>query len=189
MIILILSYVVLAVLVIATITALTLFLMGVRKAKEREVDALAAPSLPDETPDGVNALTAEDLKRAVSTPSPVPAAIPVTPLAHDDGELAAPDVDSLAAPAVQEPPAPATVDAGVIDLGLDLPDDDDGRTGGVSMPVKSDATGAESDSPDGAHGDGAAAADGKIDGIMSDEDALDRLAARNPFGNGFSFKL
>lgn len=187
MTILILSYVVLTVLVIATITALVLFLMGVRKAKEREVDALAAPSLPDDTPDGVNALTAEDIKRAVSTPAP--AAIPVTPLTHDDGELAAPNVDSLVAPVVREPSASATVDDGVIDLGLDLPDDEDGSTGGVSMPVKSDATGAESDSPDGAHGDGAAAADGKIDGIMSDEDALDRLAARNPFGNGFSFKL
>jgi hypothetical protein len=56
------------------------------------------------------------------------------------------------------------------------------------MPVKSGAAGAGSDSPDGAHGD-VAAADGKIDGIMSDPDALDRLAARNPFGNGFSFKL
>lgn len=188
MIILILSYVVLAVLVIATIAALTLFLMGVRKAKEREVDALAAPSLPDETPDGVNALTAEDLKRAVSTPSPVPAAIPVTPLEHDDGELAAPDVDSLAVPVIQEPPAPATVDAGVIDLGLDLSDDEDGNTEGESMPAKSGAGGAESDSPDDARGD-VAAADGKIDGIMSDPDALERLAARNPFGNGFSFKL
>ena len=156
MIILILSYVVLAVLVIATITALVLFLMGVRKAKEREVDALAAPSLPDETPDGVNALTAEDLKRAVSapSPSPVPAAIAVTPLAHDDGELAAPDVDSLVAPVVREPLASAAVDAGVIDLGLDLPDDEDGSTGDGAMPVKSGIAGAESDLTDGAHGDG-----------------------------------
>lgn len=184
MIILILSYVVLAVLVIATIVALTLFLVGVRKAKEREVATLAAPSLPDETPDGVNALTAEDLKRAVSTASPTP----VMPLAHDDGELAAPDVDSLAVPTAQEPSSSATVDAGVIDLGLDLSDDEDGNTEGESMPVKSGIAGAESDLTDGAHGDGAAA-DGKIDDIMSDPDALDRLATRNPFGNGFSFKL
>lgn len=184
MIILILSYVVLAVLVIATIAALALFLMGMRKAKEREVATLAAPSLPDETPDGVNALTAEDLKRAVSTAAPTP----VMPLAHDDGELAAPDVDSLAVPTVHEPASSAAVDAGVIDLGLDLSDDEDGNTEGESMPVKSGAAGAESDSQDDARGDGAAA-DGKIDGIMSDPDALERLSARNPFGNGFSFKL
>ena len=47
MIILIFSSVVLAVLVIATITDLVLFLMGVGKAKAPQVDELAAPSLPD----------------------------------------------------------------------------------------------------------------------------------------------